>query len=454
MQHLVALRVSEAVVDLFEVVDVEKGSIFHFTLLLELGNEERESRRAALETLHSLPVLVVDDNDTNRKILRQILHNWEMAPQTAASGPEALSHLAAARDAGAPLQLVLLDLMMPEMSGLEVARRISEDFGEDAPEILVLTSAGQPIPSDQATELGIDRTLTKPVKQSELLDAISRLFGTSTRDEKREDNETDADPVSVQPMNVLLAEDGRVNQMVAIRLLEKRGHSVTLANDGQAAVELFGKHHFDAILMDLQMPRMDGFAATQAIRQVEQETGQRIPIIAMTANAMKGDREKCLDAGMDDYVAKPVRSEELYAILEKYTPVIDPPATNESADVSVADPGAEIVFDEPRFRREMGDEDLMRELLDLFPQEIDGFLGRAQQAVAAGDATELHAAAHSLKGTIGTYCAPAAHHAAKSLDDLARAGDLSQATEQLATCEREITRLRQALADFRSRLEP
>jgi CheY-like chemotaxis protein len=169
--------------------------------------------------------------------------------------------------------------------------------------------------------LGIERVLTKPVKQSDLLDAVTRLFGASTRDEKGERQELDVSPKEVRPMRVLLAEDGRINQMVAIKLLEDRGHNVVLAHDGQIAVDIHAERTFDAILMDVQMPRMDGYAATKAIRKREKKTGAHIPIIAMTANAMKGDRERCLEAGMDDYVAKPVRAAELMAILEKHAPV-------------------------------------------------------------------------------------------------------------------------------------
>ncbi len=435
-----------------------EGSIFHFTLLLELGSEERESRRATLETLYALPVLVVDDNETNRKILEETLRNWDMSPLTAASGPAALERLAVARKSDKPVKLVLLDMMMPEMCGLEVARRISEDFGQDAPGILVLTSAGQSVSPEEATQYGISRTLTKPVKQSDLLDAISRMFGSSTRDEEHDLKTSDNLPRVERPMKVLLAEDGRVNQMVAIKLLEKRGHSVVLAEDGQIAVELHARQRFDAILMDMQMPRMDGYSATKAIRKREMESGEHIPIIAMTANAMKGDREKCIEAGMDDYVAKPVRSEELYSVLEKYASAgDDEPASAAKSELGshASEPALENdidIFDGKRFEAQMGDRDLMIELIDLFPDETDSFLENARHAVATSDSAALHSAAHSLKGTIGTYCATKAHLAAKTLDDLARSGDLSQAAEALTNCENEVDRLQTALLAFRDEL--
>ncbi len=435
-----------------------EGSTFHFTLLLELGSEERESQRAALETLNALPVLVVDDNETNRRILEQTLQNWEMTPQTAASGAEALVRLAAARESGVPVQLVLLDMMMPEMNGLEVAQRITEEFGEAAPGILVLTSAGESVSPEDASRWGIERTLTKPVKQSDLLDAISRMFGTSTRDEKEALAESDNRPRLERPMKVLLAEDGRVNQMVAIKLLEKRGHSVVLAEDGQIAVELHAREPFDAILMDMQMPRMDGYAATKAIRKREVESGEHIPIIAMTANAMKGDREKCIEAGMDDYVAKPVRSDELYSVLEKYAPADGGESAstangNRNSSLSETIPDDDIdIFDRNHFRTQMADRDLMIELIGLFSEETESLLEKARHAVATHDSAGLHAAAHSLKGTLGTYCATKAHLSAKALDDLARSGDLSRAADTLTKCEHQVEHLRAALLQFRSTL--
>ncbi len=293
--------------------ELGKGSRFHFTALFGLGSEELHAARMAPETLHGLPVLVVDDNGTNRRILRDMLSNWEMSPVVASGGAEALEKLEVAKSSENPVRLILLDVMMPEMDGTTVARHVRERYGTEAPRILVLSSAGHKIPKEEIATLGIDRVLTKPVKQSDLLDAITRVFGVATRDEAPA---TPVRPDSVRPMKVLLAEDGRVNQMVATKLLEDRGHSVVIAENGVTAVELYEQGGFDAILMDVQMPEMDGFEATKVIREREKETGVHIPIIAMTANAMKGDREACLEVGMDDYVAKPVRSKDLFAAVE------------------------------------------------------------------------------------------------------------------------------------------
>ncbi|NNM28384.1 MAG: response regulator, partial [Akkermansiaceae bacterium] len=435
------------------------GSTFHFTVLLGVGSTEHSQFRSAPETLSELPVLVVDDNATNRKFLDEMARSWELAPQSAAGGAEALDMLAAADESGKPFQLVLLDMMMPGMDGLEVARRIKDRFGESSPRILVLSSAGRALGPGQLSGLGIGRSLNKPVKASDLLDAIARLFGTSTRDRIGAEPVVAARPEGVRSMKVLLAEDGRVNQVVATKLLEERGHTVMVANDGQAAVDIHGREPLDAILMDVQMPRLDGYAATRAIREMELKTGAHVPIIAMTANAMKGDREKCLEAGMDDYVAKPVRSTELFSVLEKFAagdgdhpggsdnePHAEPPSGAAGGDNAG-------VFDPEHFRDEMPNPDIMRELIDLFPEDTGATLAEARRAAADQDAEALHTAAHSLKGTLGNYFAPKAYQAATALDTLARAGDLSHAARALESCEQAVEELHSALRDFRNSLE-
>ncbi len=435
-----------------------QGSTFHFTARFGLGTEKPAATRMAPETLNGLRVLVVDDNDTNRRILGEMLRNWEMSPAVASGGPEALAKLAAASNSQIPTQLVLLDVMMPGMDGPEVARRIQEEFGDAAPPILILSSAGEHVSADDLEKLGVSRALTKPVKQSDLLDAITRVFGTATRDEVAADVESR--PPGIPPMKVLLAEDGRVNQMVAIKLLEGRGHSVVLATNGRQALGALEREQFDAVLMDVQMPEMDGYEATGAIRENEKKTGAHIPIIAMTANAMKGDRESCIEAGMDDYVAKPVRSQELFTTLEKYAakpPSGEGPAAAPRA-TSAADSGEELppgdVFNPAEFEKQSGDSDFMRELIAIFDEESGEILARIESASEKGDAEALHAAAHALKGMIGNYGARQAFDKAKQLDSLAREGDLTRARAELPRLRESIARLRQALREFRETLSP
>jgi PAS domain S-box-containing protein len=433
-----------------------RGSTFHFTAFFGLGTQRPGSARVAPESLLGLRVLVVDDNDTNRFILKEMLKSWEMAPTLASSGTEALEKLEAAAAGGTEdrIQLILLDVMMPEMDGPEVARRLRERLGTEAPRILVLSSAGQPIGLEDLADLGVDRVLTKPVKQSELLDAIMRVFGAATREEHAAAAEVAPLPAEVSPMRLLLAEDGQVNQMVAIKLLEDRGHSVVLAANGRQALGALERERFDAVLMDVHMPEMDGFEATRAIREKEETTGERLPIIAMTANAMKGDREECLEAGMDDYVAKPVRSRELFEAVEKFAAVADTASAREqpAAPRSRRDQPASDVFDPRDFEENVGGAELMRDLIDIFDDECDALLARIESASASGDAEALQEAAHALKGMVGSYGARHALNQAKQLDSLARDGNVARARAELPRLRASIDQLRRALRDFRAHI--
>ena len=295
-----------------------QGSTFHFTVTLGVGPAAAGSLDTPPRAIAGVRALVVDDNATNRNILSEMLTGWAIEAQSAASGAEALTKLAAAQDSAEPMQLVLLDTIMPTMDGLQVARRILDEFGEQAPAVFLLSPAGSTVAPSKLRKLGPDRVLTKPVKQIELLDAITDLFGQPPLVGSEQPRELVATPNAVRAMKVLVVDDGEVNLVLAVALLEARGHSVVVARDGIEAVDLHANQAFDAILMDVQMPKLDGYGATAIIRKQEATSGHHIPIIAMTANAMAGDRELCLKAGMDDYVAKPVQSEELFAVLERY----------------------------------------------------------------------------------------------------------------------------------------
>ncbi len=433
--------------------EVGKGSTFHFTARFGLGSECPETLGLAPEALEGIPVLVVDDNDTNRRILKEMLAHWEMDPHLAPDGEQALRMLREASKSARPFPLILLDVMMPEMDGMEVARCLQEEYGKRSPKILALSSAGYSVPKKKLALLGIDRMLTKPVKQSDLFEAMTRLFGAARREEKRRPETASVSRGSMAPMKLLLAEDGRVNQMVAVRMLEDGGHSVVVANNGREALESFESESFDAILMDVQMPEMDGLHATRRIREKESGTGARVPIIAMTANAMKGDREKCLEAGMDDYVAKPVRSTQLFDTLEKY--VVSSPATRvESLDTpGVAAAGlssvSEIpIFDPVAFRRNFKDVALMRELIAIFPEEVSEWQAKAQSALEVGDKESLQHAVHSLKGLVGNYCAAPALQLATRLDAAVREGDFPESRRLLGDMTGEMLRLRKALENM------
>ncbi len=291
-----------------------RGSVFHFTARFGVQKEGTETAQEKPEiNWHHLPVLIVDDNATNRRILKDVLTNWQMNPTAVEGGQQALVALEQAKETGVPFPVVLLDAQMPDMDGFSLAQQIKDDSRLAGATIMMLSSAGQRGDALRCRELGIAAYLTKPVKQSELFSAILALLGASTAKQRgpqlitrhslRENREG---------YQILLAEDNRVNQRLAGRLLEKAGHSVVIASNGLEAVAAFEKENFDLILMDVQMPEMNGYEATASIREKEKAIGGHIPIIAMTAHAMKGDRERCLAAGMDNYVAKPIKNKELF----------------------------------------------------------------------------------------------------------------------------------------------
>jgi len=296
-----------------------RGSIFHFTVELEseTGGEE-ERPRLLFRDLQGLPVLVVDDNATNRRILKDILAHWGMAPSVAASADEAVAALDDATRGGRPIQLVLTDANMPETDGFGLAERIKGHPDHGRIVIMMLSSSGFRGDSVRCRNLGLAAYLTKPVKQSQLLDAIMLALGMP---------EAKAAPAplitrhslskSRERFRILLAEDNVINQKLAVRILENRGHKVTVAGTGKEALETLDRGQFDLVLMDIQMPEMDGFQATAAIREREGETGGHLPIVAMTAHAMAGDRERCLNAGMDDYVSKPLKPYNLLLTIER-----------------------------------------------------------------------------------------------------------------------------------------
>jgi two-component system sensor histidine kinase/response regulator len=293
------------------------GSTFNFTIPFPIA-AATPAPRSDPEILDGMRVLIVDDNATNRHILTEVAKSWGMAPMDVDNGREAIEILRRMNQKNETIGLVLSDVNMPEMDGFMFAEAIRGDEKISQTPIIVLTSGGRFEDSKRCEELGILAALTKPVKQSELLDTILRTVAPlKTSLQSIESPVSDSGPKS-PALNVLLAEDGLTNQTLAIGLLSKWGHKITVAENGKIAVDLWEQGGFDLILMDLQMPEMDGIEATQCIRQREQESGDHIPIVAMTAHALKGDREKCLEAGMDGYVSKPVRRQQLFEAIEPF----------------------------------------------------------------------------------------------------------------------------------------
>ena len=299
-----------------------KGSEFHFIICVGAEDVPVPHAQSSLphEFLHGVRVLIVDDNQTNRLILDKMLTRWGMRAHCIESGEAALRELSSAFRSGDPYRLILTDKQMPNMDGFSLAERVRSQPEIAASNVIMMSSGAHRGDLARCRELGFSAYLTKPVRQSELRDAIARALDRRTEHTGPQAQAPSRDRrVPQHPgLNVLLAEDNVVNQRLATRLLEKRGHRVTLANNGQEAVAQLQQSSFDLILMDVQMPLVDGLEATRIIREKESGTGIHQPIVALTAHAVKGDQERCEAAGMDGYLAKPIRPEELDAVLQKY----------------------------------------------------------------------------------------------------------------------------------------
>jgi PAS domain S-box-containing protein len=434
--------------------EVGKGSAFHFTAHFRRQTGATVEPSIEPEDLKDLSVLVVDDNATNRRILEEVLTNWGMKAIILASGRAALAEMERAAANGHPIPLALLDAMMPEMDGFDLAAQIKQRPELARATIMMLSSAGQREDAARCRELGIAAYLTKPIKQSDLLDSILTVLHSSSAKALTPAVQPQPSlPTTQRRLHILLAEDNAINQRLAITMLEKRGHTVAVACNGKEALAASEKAIFDLILMDVQMPEMDGFEATKAIREREALAGQtpgapasfRIPIVAMTAHAMKGDRERCLEAGMDAYVSKPIQGRKLFDVIES---VFALPAEPQKEARSEESP--EPVFDRSAvLDRVEGDRKLLHEILGLFFDEIPGLMSEIQEPLARGDARALERAAHTLKGCVGTFGARRAYDLAQTLETMGRGGNLTEANQTYAKLEAEIARLTGALTAFK-----
>jgi len=429
--------------------EIGKGSIFHFTGQFTVAAEQVATESSLnIEELSGLRALVVDDNATNRHILRDMLLRWEMRPELAASGQEALTLLRNAAEQGRPYPLVILDRQMPIMDGFMLLQEIQGEKTLAANAIMMLTSGDQPEDSRRCQDLGVAEYAVKPVAQAELLRLILKALGHAHVPENPASAAgapVESKPVS-QPLRILLAEDNLFNQKVAMGMLERLGHALTIANNGREAVATFSKERFDLVLMDIQMPEMDGFEATSLIRQQQQQSGTKVPIIAMTAHAMTGDREKCLNAGMDDYISKPISRDELAKVIQHNSattssaqqkingsgpaPVktipAEPaksgaiPAITDSAEL-LAGPPSYINFDAV-LKRCGGDHDLLATVAGMFPSESSKLFKSMEESRAASDWLTMQRSAHTLKGMCGMFEATRAANAARELEQIARDG--------------------------------
>ena len=412
-----------------------RGSRFHFIARVTVRPAEPE--RALSADLQNLRVLIVDDHPVNRQILEEMISSWRMKPVTVAGAAEALETL---RDAAHSFQLVVTDAMMPEHDGFELVQEIRQDARLSHLKVILLTSAA--LEAFPPNRVALDKVLTKPVKHSDLLEAIQfvmlpgagapdvgpgidRSIGRGRAPHRRR-------------LRILVAEDNPINQKLVLSLLKQQRHTVTLVNNGQEAVAKAAHGGFDLILMDVQMPLMSGLEATAAIRAQESAVpGRHVPIMAMTAHAMASDRETCLQAGMDGYVSKPIRLEELLAAIDVVSGASARPARRLPKKPSAATSALLANFG--------GDPVLLGDVIEMVLADSPATQRAIHRAVTAGDAAAVASAAHALKGTVGLFTKAGAYEAAAELERAARHGEMGQFEATTARLAEAMTALRRDL---------
>jgi PAS domain S-box-containing protein len=421
-----------------------KGSTFHFSLRLKLQAESL-APPATIDVgeLKGTRVLVVDDNATNRLILKEYLLGWGMQPTLAENAERALTELRNAAARGRPFTLVLSDAIMPGTDGFGLAERISQESALGVATIMMLSSADRPGALARCRQLGVAAYLTKPVSPDELQSAILEARGTKSgkRPCRGQPEEAAAPPLGLR---VLVADDNEANRFLATTVLEKRGHHVLAVDSGQEALSAVERDRFDVAVMDVQMPEMDGFAATEAIRESEQQTGDHLPIVAMTAYAMKGDRERCLAAGMDAYLAKPIRASELQAVVESLGSAS---IGDRTAVAPPAESGASSAF-APALARLEGDVGLLKAQMVFLLQDGPALLDRLRSAIADREGRAVELAAHRLAGLVGNFDAEEAVQCALSLESMGRRRDFGEAEAACGELDLHLANLRGAVEEF------
>jgi signal transduction histidine kinase/DNA-binding response OmpR family regulator len=415
---------------------VGTGSTFHCTVHLGV----QPGQRAALPVsaaLHGLKVLVADDNTTQRYLLQSLLSSWSMRPTLVESAPAALEALRHADQIQQPFAVVVLDAHLPGEDSFAVARWLRQQSALATTPLLVLTVATQVGDRQYWQELYGAVCVTKPITPVDLWETIHQALVCADDVTPSSPQHTTPEVQDGRSLRVLLAEDNAVNQRLTVRLLEKRGHTVTVVQDGTEALAALQRQTFDVVLMDIQMPHMDGLEATQAIRAREQDTATRVPIVAMTAHAMQGDRERCLAAGMDGYVTKPLRPTELFEVIARLTA----PAASTPETPAASEEEQDILCRRTLWERVAGDAELLREIIELFLADYPERLLELHEALTHQDCPALARAAHRLKGALGNISANHALAAVRRVETAARAGDVHAATEALARLEDELARL-------------
>ncbi len=417
-----------------------EGSSFHFNVRLGLPDKQFvPPALAEPPLLRGLAALIVDDNQTNRSILAETFKQWQMAPQMASNARDALKMLRGRRGQSR-FGLAVVDAQMPEMDGFMLAREIRADPDFINLPIIILSSTSHPVSRETTMQLRIFASLTKPVQPSELLNTILAAIGKQAPTARAETPAPQAIENAVLPLRILLAEDNAVNRQVATRLLEKQGHTIIAASDGREALAILERESIDLILMDVQMPDIDGLEATRTIRRKEKSSGGHIPIISVTAHVMKGDRENCLAAGADEYVSKPLEISELLDAIGRCCP-----------KAKVRRPPTPMPINEAEIlERVQGDRKLLAEIIELFDASSEMSLQEIGLAVQQQDANALARAAHTLKGSIGNFGQGQAFGMTLEIEAAARRGDIASVISSLPSLRAAIQELKAALRPYRN----
>lgn len=425
-----------------------EGSRFHCSLPFRttVRPKGRSEDQSLVTQLRDLPVLVVDDNATNRRILEEMLTNWSMNPTIVEDADHALEKLHASQEEGTGFPLVIVDALMPDVDGVTLLEKAKEEHTLEGSTVLMLSSADRQVFQDRCEQIGIDNFLEKPVSQSDLLDAIMTGLNGPPLDFL---NATELQPSANRSLRILVAEDTPANQKVVQAILQKRGHLVEIAQNGREAVDMFWEHDFEVVLMDVQMPTMDGYQATRVIRESEEENDNHIPIIAMTAHAMEGDRERCLSAGMDDYISKPIDARNLIRLVERRVRKAAklrarPPQEAEPTSAAESSP----IDYKAALGRLGGDESLFRELVKLFGEDAPKLLDDIDAGVAKREEQQVARAAHSLKGLASNFGAQAAIESALEVERSGQKGAWNGIHLQVNRLRGAIARLLEALQPY------
>jgi CheY-like chemotaxis protein/HPt (histidine-containing phosphotransfer) domain-containing protein len=437
-----------------------KGSTFHFSIPLRLSQKPRLGGSRDASMLSGRTALVVDDNATNRKILQDMLGHWGMRTTSSDGAAAALKELENAARKDQPFDIILLDGMMPVVDGFQLAGMIKQRPDLKCGTIMMLSSADQPQSAEKCKQLAIMNYLVKPISAASLLDAILVALG----DEEAVREKTEADvsreeatqdgvkqTAASRELRILVVDDHEANRQLARKILERRGHRCTEAKDGREAMETLNEYTCDLVLMDVQMPNMDGFQATGAIRESEDNAGHRLPIVALTAHAMSGDRDKCLAAGMDAYLSKPINARELVAVVERLGGAS--PATQRNATSSPhGEPSGNAAYDfAAALDRVDGEVDLLLDTMNFFLKDSPGLLNQISDAIKQSNGAALQSAAHRLKSLIASFDHDRGVKITQQLEHMGRQCEFETADESVCELIKIVQQLRSVIGDFRDK---